>query len=115
MGGSCSQCKHFRRVRPISQILANAIGTSEGAVANALAKIVDDEQKLRDSEAEYKRTKASTEHMSWATRPVMSAFCGQREDEELYLIAEVKNAGLKCEDFRPGRPQPRACTDCVYR
>jgi hypothetical protein len=52
--GPCAKCVHFRRTRLASQLLAAAFQTNtDGAeIASALAKIVDDEHKLREAEAE---------------------------------------------------------------
>ena len=114
--GPCARCAHFRRVRPASQLLAATLGTIEGGaeVANALAKIVEDEQKLREAEADVKSKEGSADRNLWMTRPMMSEYCGLQENEEIYLICEVKNRGLQCKDFLDGRPEYRACKSCRH-
>jgi len=115
--GVCAKCHYFRQVRPTSQLLAKTLGTSDGAVATALAKIGQDEEKVQDAEAQYKRAEASTGNMQWAYRPLMSRFCGLRENDAVYLIAEVKNAGSRCAEFefKSAAPERRGCSDCAHR
>src|SRR4051794_20289680 len=100
--GSCIECRYFRTVRPPSQLFLAALGAVEGKVADALSKIVEDEQKVRVAEAEYKRAEATAERDLWMTRPLMSDFCGLKEPEGVYAIAEVKNRGGGCADFARG-------------
>jgi hypothetical protein len=115
--GVCAQCAHFRRVRPTSQLLAAALGTTAAGaeVTNALAKIVDDEQKVQAGEVEIKGKEGSADRDSWGTRPMMSEYCGLQEKEEIYLICEVKNRGMQCEDFLSGQPERHACANCARR
>jgi hypothetical protein len=111
----CEKCIFFRRARPRSQLLAAVADTTEAAVSTALGKIVEDEQKQRDSEAGFKRAQATVELQTWPRQPVMSSYCGRREDEGVYLIAEIKNRGGQCGDYQEGRPDRKACADCRYR
>jgi hypothetical protein len=111
----CEKCIFFRRVRPRSQLLAAVVDATEAPVSTALGKIVEDEQKQRDSEAEFKRAQATTEQEMWPRQPVMSSYCGRREGEGVYLIAEIKNRGGQCGDYQEGRPDRKACLDCRYR
>ena len=104
--GVCRDCIYFRRLRPASQLLAAATRDAVAdEVANALTKVVEDEQKQRDAEAQVKST-ASAERPYWQGRPVMSDYCGLRDSESVYLIAEIKNADGSCADMRPGEPAP---------
>jgi len=112
---TCEKCIFFRRARPRSQLLAAVADTTEAAVSTALGKIVEDEQKQRDSEAGFKRAQATVELQTWPRQPVMSSYCGRREDEGVYLIAEIKNRGGQCGDYQEGRPDRKACADCRYR
>ena len=50
----CEKCKHFRRVKPPSQLLAVAIGTTDAAISNALTKMGEDEQKQKEEEYKNK-------------------------------------------------------------
>lgn len=115
--GPCAKCVHFRRARPASQLLKAAFEAdlSAGEVTGALTKITDDEQKLREAEADLKGKEASADRDLWGARPLMSDYCGLDEADEVYRIAEVKNRGLGCSDFEPGRPDRRACTGCAHR
>jgi hypothetical protein len=115
--GACAKCVHFRRGRPPSQLLKLAMraDTAASEVAGALTKITDDEQKLRDTEADWKSKEGSADRDLWGARPLMSDYCGVDEADEVYWIAEVKNRGLACPAFDAGRPDPRPCSTCVHR
>lgn len=115
--GPCSKCIHFRRARPASQLLQAAFkdDTTAAEVTGALSKITDNEQKLREAEADFKGKEGSADRDLWPARPQMSDYCGLDEADEIYRIAEVKNRGLGCGDFRSGRPERRACADCRHR
>ena len=117
--GACSRCVHFRKVRPASQLLTGAIGpTTAAEIASALAKIVDDEQKVRDGEVDVKSKEGALDRDLWAVRPTMSEYCGVKEVDEIYFICEVKNRGHQCRDFVDAKEQPpvhRACAECAQR
>jgi hypothetical protein len=113
--GVCAQCQHFRRVKPPSQLLATAYSTSHADVSHALSKIVEDENKQRDEESQYKRSQVTGGKSAWAYKPLMSDFCGLNEAGGEYYIAEVRNAGMQCADFAAGRSARRACADCTHR
>jgi hypothetical protein len=115
MSGPCNQCVHFRRVKPISQVFAGALNTNDAPVSDALAKIVEDERKRREAEAQYKTVASSLGRDYWEGRPLMSDFCGLKEHEEQYFIAEIKNAGARCGDFTPGERPRHRCVDCLHR
>lgn len=111
----CLRCAHFRPARPISQLLARALPSTAGLVADALGKIGEDEQKVRDAEAEFKRQQATTRKLDWPMRPTMSDACGVLESEDRWQICEIKNAGGDCPDFDPTPPPPHRCEDCRHR
>ncbi|MBN1917454.1 MAG: hypothetical protein JW889_06055, partial [Verrucomicrobia bacterium] len=113
--GVCSQCKHFRRVKPGSQLLATIFSTTDADISHGLNKIVEDEGKQRDEESQYKRSQATAGKSAWAYRPVMSDYCGLNEKNGEYYIAEVLNAGQQCTKFEQGKPVRHACSDCVHR
>lgn len=113
--GICTQCIYFRRVKPASQFLAQAVGTTDAAVSNALVKIQEDENQQKGYEAQLKSKKEIANDEEWGFRPMMFEFCGIRETEEIYLITGVKNLGGRCTDFASGRPPKRSCNGCAYR
>jgi hypothetical protein len=120
MGGACTKCVHFRRARLASQLLATAFqeNTDGAEVATALAKIVDEEHKLREAEAETKSKQESSgtdDADRWPARPMTADFCGLQEADDLYRIPSIKNRGLACPDFKEGKPERRACADCAHR
>lgn len=113
--GVCGQCIHFRRVRPASQILAAAISTTDAAISNALLKIQEDEGQQKGFEAQLKNKQALADRQAWGHQPVMSDYCGLRESEGVFLIAEVKNRDGSCPDFA-AEPRPsRSCATCAHR
>jgi hypothetical protein len=100
----------------VSQLLGAAIGSTVGAeVTSALAKITDDEQKVRDGEIDWKSKEGVVDRDLWGARPMMSEYCGLRETEDVYVICEIKNRGQQCGDFEPGTPERYACTTCGHR
>jgi hypothetical protein len=115
--GPCSQCVHFRHARPASQLLSAVISLKAGGaeVTNAVAKIVDDENKVREAEVDTKAKESDAERVVWPMRPLMSDYCGKRESEEIFQIHEIKNRGLGCLEFEGGKPERRACSDCAHR
>ncbi len=113
--GICAQCKHFRRVKPPSQLLAAVYSINHAEVSQALNKIVEDENKQRDEENQYKRAQAKAGTGLWTYRPVMADFCGLNEQSGEYYIAEIRNAGLKCKEFSAEKPVRHACQACAHR
>lgn len=114
--GPCSKCQYFRRVKPVSQLLSAVLGgVMAGAeVTNALAKIVEDEQKVRDGEADIKGKEGAADRSIWPGRPMMSDYCGLSEGNETYFMCEVKNRGQECTDFVAGQTDRHACLDCSH-
>jgi hypothetical protein len=116
--GPCTKCVFFRRTRLASQILAAGFQTTtDGAeIASAIGKIVEDEQRLREAEAEAKGKADSENRDLWLARPMTSDFCGLEEANEIYRIREVKNrGGVSCDKFDDEKPKRHACEDCAHR
>jgi hypothetical protein len=113
--GLCSKCIHFRRLIPASQLLAQDIGTTDAAISNGLIKIQEDENQQKGTEAQMRTKKEIADDQTWDFRPVMSDYCGLQESEDTYLIAEIKNSGGRCSDFRAGVPEKHSCTTCIHR
>ena len=111
----CKGCLHYRGPRPASQLLAAAVDVGDGAVANTLAKIVEDEQKWLESEATIKRGRANTTDDDWGRRPVMSPFCAAHEGEGRWLIPEIHNRAGDCPEHSADAAQRHACSDCAWR
>jgi hypothetical protein len=114
--GPCAKCVHFRRARPPSQLLKVAVGADAAAseVAGALTKITDDEQKLRDTEADWKSKEGTADRDLWGARPLMSDYCAINEADEIFRIAAVKNRGLGCADFRAEKAESHPCSSCAH-
>jgi hypothetical protein len=99
----------------MSQIFAAQLDNNAGPISEALSKIVEDEQKRREAEAQDKTTAMKQTTMTWSGRPMMSNFCGLDEANEVYLIPEIKNAGQQCHDFDPMSDPPQRCGECRHR
>jgi hypothetical protein len=112
--GICQECKHFRRVKPASQLLAQAIGMIDAAISNALVKIQEDENQQKGYEAQTRKQREISGDKVWGFRPVMSDFCGIQEGET-YIVAEIKNRGGQCNNFEHGRPEKKSCSTCAHR
>lgn len=112
--GICAECQHFRRARALSQLLAAQFTTNDADVAKELKSLQDEERKLRDTEAESMRMQASMGKPSFLARPRMTDFCAFQESGGVYLIAELKNAGAACADFKGGARPRRSCADCAH-
>ena len=113
--GKCIECKHFRRVRPMSQLFAAQLDSNAGPISEALSKIVEDEEKRQDTEAQDKTNAMKQTTKTWSSRPMMSNYCGISEKDEIYFIWEVKNAGEQCQDFDPVTDPLRRCVECRHR
>ncbi|HMD35865.1 MAG TPA: hypothetical protein VKH42_12895 [Vicinamibacterales bacterium] len=113
--GICAQCQHFRRARPVSQLLAAVFTNRHSDISQALNKLVEDERKLRDSEAEYMRAQASNGKSEFLGRPMMTDFCALEESNGTYIIAPVRNAGGRCADFVSGQRARQSCSECGHR
>jgi hypothetical protein len=115
MSISCETCVYYRNARPMSQLLARGMDVAEGAVATALAKIVEDEQKWLETEATIKRGRANSAADLWPMRPLMSSYCALREQDGVFLIHEIHNRGGTCTEGKAeARPRNR-CVDCAHR
>jgi hypothetical protein len=99
----------------MSQLLGSVLDTTGPEVANALAKILEDEQKLREAEADMKGKEAAGRDVAWPMQPTMSDYCGLQDADDVYLIAELKNRDLACEDFSTTPAERHACSDCAHR
>src|SRR4051812_29626314 len=113
----CETCVHFRSVRPPSHALAGAVTGMEPKVADTLSQLGQDEDKIEGAEAAAKERAARTdqEQPEWPTRPLMSAYCGVREANGVFFVAEVKNRGGECGDHTTEGSGRTWCRDCTHR
>jgi hypothetical protein len=70
---------------------------------------------MQGEEAAQKFSQVQMQNYDWGHKPVMSAFCGEKEQEGIYHIFEIKNANGRCASFKEGAPFPRSCYSCGYR
>jgi uncharacterized protein YjiS (DUF1127 family) len=114
--GECANCRHFRPLRPLSELLMRDLGVSrhEPELMNAYRRMIEDERECQDAEADHRRELVQGRQLEWRHRPMMSDYCGKREREGKFLVAELKNDGGQCRDHEGRLPQPRPCATCRY-
>jgi hypothetical protein len=113
--GICRKCMHLRKLIPASQLLAKAMGTADADISKALVKIQEDESEQRGSEAQTRARRDQLGEEAWGFKPMMSDYCGLHEEDDNFLIAEIKNLGGRCTDFAAGATQQRPCLTCAHR
>jgi hypothetical protein len=119
--GTCQSCIYFRSVKPMSQLLAQAIPSTDAQISNALKEVLKDENEQRGYEAHLKQEKSKNNDEVWDMPPAMSNYCafkqveGNKVEKETYLICEVKNIGGRCTDFKEGKPAQQTCETCASR
>jgi len=111
----CETCQHFRPARPLSQLLARDIGTSEPALLSELNKIAQDERELADAEASLKVEvlRLDEPELAWWIRPEMSDHCALDEARGRYQFHELRNADGRCDQHQAIASRP--CTSCRHR
>jgi hypothetical protein len=122
MMGACEQCIFFRPVKLASELLRQATDTTDATVSNALLDIRKNETEQARFEAQERIILGQAYNPSsgnlpmWSHRPIMTPYCGMKENEGIYLVDWLKNAGGRCKDFTPGMPpQNRSCNTCAHR
>lgn len=110
----CRKCRHFRPFRPMSHLLEQELGLYESECVAALTKIMEDERSKRDAEAELRVTLVRDRKMEWPFRPSMSDFCGFEEENDVWLLHQIKNRRRDCENFEPESNGVRVCRNCKY-
>jgi hypothetical protein len=113
--GTCKRCQHFRKLLPASQLLSRAVGTADADIAKALTKVQEDEAQQRGYEAQTRVKREQSGVDEWGMTPVMSDYCGLKERDDIYLIAEIKNSGGRCTDFAAGEIEKHTCVTCRHR
>jgi hypothetical protein len=109
----CNQCAHFRPRRNLAENLrlANSLDT-----AQTVSQIMDTQQRLLGQEEGLKVELLASHRERWPFKPQVQAYCGVREDQNVYLVHEIKNRDGDCDDFAPDHEQARRpCETCVHR
>ena len=115
MQSRCEECRFLRRFRPMSQLLAQDLGTADQPLVSELLKIMQEERQQRDAEAELKSKLFENRDVSWPYRPRLSDYCGCEEDNGRYLVHELKNRDGCCADWQRGETKARGCGDCRHQ
>src|SRR5262249_27324153 len=73
--------------------------------------------KIQNAELAQKKDLILRDCHTWPLKrpPLMSDYCGLHESRETFYIGDLKNAGHRCSDHRPGTPAQRDCATCVHR
>src|SRR5690242_16769650 len=108
----CKECKYLREARPLSHALARELGSDEEVITE-LSRIMKDERQKQDAEAKLKNMLLLNERMNWPTRPAMTSYCGVSEDEDIFLVWELKNPNQDCGDYKPASGYV-LCKDCKH-
>ncbi len=115
----CANCIWLRPLKQASKLLEEEVKNhyTDAAIANALVEIGRDEERQLEAESQDLTQKTLQDDENWNHRPVMSAYCGLRETENIYLVKEVKNnpPSRICNDHRTELAPTRSCSDCQYR
>jgi hypothetical protein len=115
VNNSCRTCLWFRPFRPLSQLLIRELGAGDPQVTGELLKVMQDERARQDAEAQQKVELHRLEAAEWPIRPTMSDYCGFQEQEDVYLIHEVKNPDGKCGHYEEDDQVQRTCGTCRHR
>lgn len=115
MAADCEKCRYLRRFRPLSQLLAQDLGTDDQQFVSELLKIMQEERQQQDAEAELKAKLLENRDVQWPYRPHSSDYCGLRETSGAFLVHELKNRGGSCGEPELGEHVAHPCSTCIHR
>lgn len=117
----CECCAHFRPKRDLTETLR--LPTDLG-VASTIQTTMQTQERLLAQETGVV-AELDSENYKWPHKPQVWAYCGYREDENVYLAHEFKNADCLCKDHQPTEetlseshktvPAKVFCTNCRHR
>jgi hypothetical protein len=114
----CENCKHFRpAIRPsghLIQIVNTSDGTMDARIAESLNRIEDEQNRVEDSEIGVLKLRHKQPSMEWGFRPLMHGYCGLKERNNRYLIAEQVRDSELCRFEPMTTPAPHPCTSCIH-
>lgn len=108
---TCATCEHYRKVIPLSSEIPYWTGTT---ISQALTKIEEDQVKQREAEASHRAYLIDTGKTRWDRRPIMSAYCVAKANEDIYEVCEVKNRERNCSDFEIRTGEVAECKNCLH-
>lgn len=111
--GDCQKCRHYRKVLRPSVLIKRALDTNDTAVSEAILAIEQDEARQAGEEASEIKRKAISGVASWDRKPTVFDACGRDENQDIYLIPDIKNAGGRCKDEAEQRLQ-ESCATCPH-
>jgi hypothetical protein len=109
--GPCENCAYYRPPRNLEELLG--FPDSPG-ITRALETLRDSESQYVRAEAAQKRVLEGQRNEVWPSQPMVAAYCALHEDEGVFRICEVKNAGNRCTDFKTTR-RLLFCDTCRHR
>jgi hypothetical protein len=110
----CSSCEHHRDLVFVSSRLSAQFHSGPD-IADAIVTITKEELRLQHEEAQILVEHLKTGVSEWGLKPMMHAYCGEHEDQDMYEIEEIKNSGGQCDSFEfQKRAEPVECQDCVH-
>jgi hypothetical protein len=113
--GDCRACIHHRMKHRMSDALADDCGAFSEPAHDALAQMRKEERDLQVSELSEKKELMLRDCVRWPQQPRMTDYCAVHEDQNIFYICDLKNAGGKCGHFFPGSLPVRGCSTCVHR
>jgi hypothetical protein len=112
---ACERCVHFRRPKPLSEIVKQQVTESHEDVLKAIDEVSGKDDSHRIEEKGWLAAGAAGEGV-WPHRPRTASYCGLYEDHDHYYVCEVKNRAGSCTDFKERMVGPaRECSQCAYR
>jgi hypothetical protein len=109
----CSNCRHYRREAWVYESILEETGTHLMAI-EAIRFVREAEERNFEQESHLKIEGLGSDEDAWPTTPKISPYCGLENEEGDNFIAEVKNAGNRCEAFERDQLKGGMCADCQF-
>jgi hypothetical protein len=110
----CRECRHFRTYKPLSEMLLRELRAEQSTtILSELNRFSAAESERRDAETQARIEVVDQGRMEWPLRPSMSDYCGEREDEAVYYLHEVRNVEYNCKGFQRRDRFLVRCSECV--
>jgi len=113
--GPCGECTHYRVETWVFQRLGLLRVLRDAESRKAIKEYQDQEMKNFEHECIQKINGHGPEESIWPGKPEISAHCAVDEQQQVYYIAEIKNAGCRCRQYQQRAPANRSCETCHHR
>jgi len=109
----CWNCKSYRAETWAYEKILKEIRAHSFAV-EAINAVRSLEEKSFEQESYLKIHGLGLEQDGWPATPKISPYCNLETPDGHHFIAEIKNAGHRCDDYELGQPQGGGCGSCRY-